>query len=242
MNTSSPTADKQAVEAAAAAAAARIPSPKLQGIWFPRPAKHWSPRYVGNRIKLALWQRKNPDAPWLTAGAVSFLETWLKPGDVVAEFGSGRSTIYFAKKVGTNGRVASVEHHKQWHEEVTRRLAKAGAGNVRYVNPVQEEGAYVAAADAGLGGCAPDFALVDGLYRDACALWALGAVKPGGVIAVDNVHRYLPHQTFAPFAVGAGGKPATVKWEQFWAVAGAWRQLWTSNGIDDTAFFFKPVG
>jgi hypothetical protein len=123
-----------------------------------------------------------------------------------------------------------------------QRLAKAGADNVKYVNPVQEEAAYVAAADSGLGGAAPDMALVDGLYRDACALWALRTVKPGGVIVVDNVQRYLPHQTFAPYAIGAAGTPATPKWEQFWAVAGKWRQLWTSNGIEDTAFFFKPVG
>ncbi len=229
-------------EATAAAAAAKISGPKPGRLWLPRPAAHWTPRYIKNRLKLAMWQRQNPAAPWLTASAVSFLETWIKPGDVIAEFGSGRSTLYFAKKVGAAGRVVSVEHHKQWYDEVTQRLARAGAGNVRFMNPMQEEAAYVVAADAGLAGTAVDMALVDGLYRDACAIWALRVVKPSGVIAVDNVHRYLPHQTRAPFAVGVGGRPVTAKWEEFWAVVGNWRQLWTTNGIDDTAFFFKPSG
>jgi len=242
MTSSSSPVTQNDAEATASAAAAKISGPKSSGFWLPRPAAHWTPRYIKNRLKLAMWQRQNPTAPWLTASAVSFLETWVKPGDVIAEFGSGRSTLYFAKKVGAAGRVASVEHHKQWYEEVTRRLASAGASNVRYINPIQEEAAYVAAADAGLAGTTPDMALVDGLYRDACALWSLRAVKPGGVIAVDNVHRYLPHHTNAPFAIGAEGQPATARWEQFWAVAGNWRQLWTTNGIDDTAFFFKPIG
>ena len=215
--------------------------PAPGGFRIPRPQKHWTPTYVKNRVLLALWERRNPDAPWLTASAISFLETWLKPGDVVAEFGSGRSTVFFAKMVGASGCVASVEHHKEWYNEVTRRLANSGAKQVRYINPVQEEAAYVTAAETGLQGLAPDFALVDGLYRDACAVWALHAVKPGGVVAVDNVQWYLPHKTQAPYSVGAGGKPTTPKWEEFWNIAGKWRKLWTTNGIHDTAFFFKPM-
>ncbi len=221
-------------------AAAKIPSPHRSGLKLPRPRKHWTPRYVVNRVALWWWQKQNPEAPWLTADAVNFLSTWLRPGDTVAEFGSGRSTLFFARQVGPSGFVASAEHHEQWHTEVTGRLKSAGISNTVYALAPKEEAGYIAAASTALAGRRPNLALVDGLHRDACALWAMDAVRPGGIVAIDNVQRYLPHRTFAPYAIGQYGAPASPRWQQFWATASTWRCLWTSNGIEDTVFFFKP--
>jgi hypothetical protein len=41
----------------------------------------------------------HPDVPWLTRQAVEILEDWLKPGYVGLEWGSGRSTLWFARRV-----------------------------------------------------------------------------------------------------------------------------------------------
>jgi hypothetical protein len=64
-----------------------------------RPFAHWTPRYVKNRLALMAYERFNPEQPWLTRNMIEILENWLKPTDVGLEFGSGRSTTWFARRV-----------------------------------------------------------------------------------------------------------------------------------------------
>ena len=59
--------------------------------------------------------------PWLTQGAINFLEVFLEqhPSAKILEFGSGASTIWFAKK---NVRLYSVEHDIEWYEKINNLL------------------------------------------------------------------------------------------------------------------------
>lgn len=88
-----------------------------------RSFRHWTPRYIWNRLALMADERRHPDAPWLTRTMVEILETWLRPGDVGLEFGSGRSTIWFARRVG---HLTSVEHHPGWYAKVKQNLHELG--------------------------------------------------------------------------------------------------------------------
>jgi len=150
--------------------------------------------------------------------------------------------VYFANKVGAGGCIYSIEHHKEWFENVSSQLKSLNflGSRVRYCKVDEEEAAYVAGASSATVGSLADLVLVDGLFRDACVLWAMKHVKPGGVIAIDNVQWYLPHKTYAPHSIPEDGVPATPQWTEFWQVAKGWRKHWTSNGIHDTAFFFVP--
>jgi len=65
-----------------------------------RSFQHWTPRYIWNRLALMAHERQHPDLPWLTRAMIENLDTWLRPDDVGLEFGSGRSTVWFAQKVG----------------------------------------------------------------------------------------------------------------------------------------------
>lgn len=207
----------------------------------PLPRKHWTPRYVVDRIKLALYQRRNPDHPWLTRDMIDFLSGHLSRSHTLVEFGSGRSTIWFAQRVG---HILSIEHHREWHASVTGKLNAAGFKNFTYVHAGDAPETYLAPATESLARLdkdgKADLILVDGIHRDHCALWALDHVRPGGIIMVDNVNWFLPHATKSPSSVGAGGKPHTAMWERFWAVVSRWEMKWTSNGITDTAAFFAP--
>jgi hypothetical protein len=58
-----------------------------------------TPRYVCNRTRQYLYERRHPDAQWLTPAAIGLLGSLLRPTDGGAEFGSGRSTIWFAERV-----------------------------------------------------------------------------------------------------------------------------------------------
>lgn len=88
-----------------------------------RAFRHWTPRYARDRLADMAYQRTHPDAPWLTAHAVSILSTWLKPTDVGFEWGSGRSTVWFAQRVH---RLCSVEHDASWARQVPEMLVAAG--------------------------------------------------------------------------------------------------------------------
>ncbi len=206
-----------------------------------RPFRHWTPRYVVDRLALLTFERQNPDAPWLTRDAVHILDGWLRRDDEGLEWGSGRSTTWFGARVR---RLVSVEHDAAWHRDVRRRLDEKGLTNVDYrlLGTEAVDGqppAYVAIA-ARVEKPSFDFVLVDGVLRDACALAAIDVLKPGGLLILDNANWFLPHDTRSPASLGAHGTP-TPAWAQVARRLGAFRCLWTTNGVTDTALFVKPA-
>lgn len=210
---------------------------------FPRPKKHWTIRYMRARLRQMQWQKAHPLDPWLTRDGVEFFRNWLRAGDIMVEFGSGRSTLWFARAIQPGGHIISVEHHEGWHKDVAQRLRSSGLSNYTYCLAEEKPVPYVAAADAELkkhGGLA-DIILVDGRMRDHCAIWALEHIRPGGMIVVDNVQRYLPHQSNAPTAIAANGQPDGDLWKKFANAVSTWRKHWTSDDVEDTAFFFAPM-
>jgi predicted O-methyltransferase YrrM len=208
-----------------------------------RPRSHQTPRYVENRIREILYRRAHPEDPWLTPAAIQLLTTLLRPADRGAEFGSGRSTIWFAARVAT---LTSVEHDPWWHQTVTAKLKERAFDNVECIlahedQPMERGGdsAYartaLAFADASL-----DFALVDGHYRDYSAKFIMPKIRPGGMLIIDNVNWYLPCPSKAPNSRTAALGPATGVWAEVWLELAEWRTVWTSSGVTDTAIFIKP--
>jgi predicted O-methyltransferase YrrM len=192
-----------------------------------------------------MYERSHPGDPWLTPAAIRLLSTLLRPADRGAEFGSGRSTTWFAARVAA---LTSVEHDPRWHEIVTAALKDRGLGNVEAILATEDqpterggESAYAQVAltfaDASL-----DFALVDGHYRDYSAKFILPKLKPGGMLIIDNVNWYLPCHSKAPNTRTAALGPATSVWAEVWRELTGWRTIWTSSGVWDTAIFIKPAG
>ena len=142
-------------------------------LWSP---SCWCPSYVKNRIETAWFCRRNPDAPWITKDAVKFLSDYLKSSDRVAEFGSGRSTRFFARRCAS---VLSFEHNPEWHQCVETSLAAEGMTNVDYrlrLNASYYED-ITNEPDNSF-----DIALIDGVFRGDCALNALPKLRKGGLI------------------------------------------------------------
>ncbi|HCE42081.1 MAG TPA: hypothetical protein DET40_00855 [Lentisphaeria bacterium] len=199
--------------------------------------KHWNRKYLIDKLKLLWWQRQNPDAPWLTADGIAFLDNWLKKSDVGVEFGSGRSTMWFAARIA---QLTSIEHDPGWHAIVKEKINQLN--NVEYLhvsldNKTNGEPDYPAVlerfADNSL-----DFVLVDGRYRVECAEVALRKIKPGGLLILDNSDLYFYHPTSTPSPLRklSDMEPA---WQVFQASVHSWRRYHTSNGVFDTSFFFK---
>lgn len=209
-----------------------------------RRVSHWTCRYIRDRVAVMLYERAHPEAPWLTANMIGFLDGWLRPTDIGLEFGSGRSTAWFANRVG---RLTSVEHNAEWYENVRAMLGTRGlSGRVDYrlcrdgVRDMADT-SYVAVAEE-FGPNSLDFVLVDGRCRDHCASACMGKLKPGGILIIDNINWYVPRnpKPRAPDSRGFSDGWASADWKAVSGQLESWRLVWTTNGVSDTALWVKP--
>lgn len=208
-----------------------------------RSISHWSPRYIKNRIGLMIYNQTRPDDPWLTQNANEILDSWLQDTDIGVEFGSGRSTRWFAKRMK---HITSVEHHEVWYEKVSKMFKEWNLENIDYrlcpLDVPEEQGsdsAYAKVLDD-FKDNSVDFVLNDGQYRDHVALKAIPKLKSGGVMVIDNVNWYLPSNTHSPASRSMQDGPNGEVWKEVYDTISKWRIIWTSSGVWDTAFFFKP--
>ncbi len=157
------------------------------------------PQYISRCLAHNVLHDKTPlelEIPWFSYAAIDFLENFLEPHMTVCEYGSGGSTVFFARRVKS---VFSIEDNAQWYELVSQRLKQKQIGNVSlklhpfdFKNPVGfENSAYLhAIPDQRF-----DVIVVDGSeewkqVRPVCFEKAEGRVKTGGIIVVDDSWRY----------------------------------------------------
>jgi hypothetical protein len=202
-----------------------------------RSFKHWTPRYLCDRFRVFVYQKTHPDAPWLTKRAIEILSSWLRPSDIGLEWGSGRSTVWFARRVA---RLVSVEDDAGWFKRVTAMLERDGLSRLVDYRLARDDASYIGVASDIRGGV--DFCLVDGVERtrDACALAALPLLRPGGLLILDNSDWFLPNNTKTPHSHYP--RPSSQLWKQFIEAVAGWRSINTTNGVWDTTFWIKPNG
>ena len=205
--------------------------------------RHRTPRYIYARTRQYLYERSHPGEPWLTPEAIRMLGSMLLPSDHGLEFGSGRSTIWFAKRVC---RLTSVEHNTDWHAVLSGRLKEQRLDNVNYIlaPPDQPEelgdnSEYVRSAMA-FAASSLDFVLIDGVYRGHTAKYALSRIKPGGLLIIDNVNWFLPSNSCSPNSRTLALGPEGPVWAEVAGDLASWRCIWTSSSIWDTAIYVKP--
>jgi len=209
-----------------------------------RTGRRWTARYALDRLADRRFRARRPDAPWLTPAAVSFLEDWLRPGDVGIEWGSGRSTRWLGRRVG---RLLSLEHDPDWGARVAawiaaepplaavvdhRVVSKSGGAGSEYCRAAEE------VADGGA-----DFCLVDGKLRAEAGLVAVRKLRPGGLLVFDNADRYVPRArpSRTPGARSESEGWPSPAFEAFGSAVADWRCVWTTNGLFDTAFWIRPA-
>lgn len=132
--------------------------------------------FIENTIEI------NP-LPWLTDQAIDFLEELIKNKShiKILEFGSGGSTLWFAKK---NVGLVSIEHDENWYKKVNEELNKIGL-NVDYrlikknyfevCNEFPDEHF--------------DLVLIDAKDRVDCIKRAMRILKRGAFLMLDNAER-----------------------------------------------------
>jgi predicted O-methyltransferase YrrM len=119
-----------------------------------------------------------PYTPEFLRVAQLAIEGYLANGGDVFEFGSGHSTVWFAQFAN----VVSVEHDKEWYNEVVAALADASLE--AKIHLVKEENIPNVINDYELF----DLVLVDcwDFQRADAAMKAIEHVKPGGWLVMDD--------------------------------------------------------
>lgn len=188
--------------------------------------------------------------PWITFPAIRLLQRTLRPGMRVFEYGSGGSTLCFARRGAT---VISIEHNPEWYGRVVSRLEQEHQHNasVTLVEPVPTTHTsdadpadpevyissapeyhhydfknYVTTIDA-----YPDdhfdLILIDGRARPACIRHARSKVRIGGHVVLDNSD--LPHYSPATLLLDDVYRrmdcPGPIPYLQTFIRTTAWRRL-----------------
>jgi len=119
--------------------------------------------------------------PWVTYSFIDFIKGRLNKQQTVFEFGSGNSTLFYAKYAGV---VVSVEHDKEWYEKISK--TKPENSEMIFCE-LQTDGDY----------CRMplkleekfDIVIVDGRDRVNCCKQSLNALSAKGVIVLDDSER-----------------------------------------------------
>jgi predicted O-methyltransferase YrrM len=194
-----------------------------------------SPRWVANKIALTVYERRHPDHPWITQDAIMLFDALLRPHHRGLEWGSGNGTTWVARRCRS---LTSIEHFKPWYEKVAAQMQAAGVTNVDY--RFVEESAYVDSIDT-FKDESLDFVVVDGLFRGPAFRRSVPKVKQDGFVVFDNANWYLPSDSRTPHSRTHRDGPVDADFAEVARLVGGWKVLWTTNGVNDTAIFIKPV-
>lgn len=133
------------------------------------------PRAFGTGLlRIALGHR--PERPWISYDAQAELARFLSPDSRVIEFGSGMSTIWYARRAGS---IVSIESDRAWFDTIGARLGRLGNVDYRFA---ADRTAYLSAAPDE----AFDLVMIDGGWREDCVDYAIGRLRTGGIIYLDN--------------------------------------------------------
>ena len=131
------------------------------------------------------------ELPWMNYAVIAFLERRLNKTLSVFEYGSGYSTLFYARRVRN---VISVEYDQAWIASIGPRLPPNA--NVLFV-PDDVDGDYCRAIAR--SGDSFDVVVVDGKDRENCVKQSMQALSSRGVIVLDDSQRakYAPAIAYA---------------------------------------------
>lgn len=119
--------------------------------------------------------------PWLTYSFIDFITDRLSEDFNIFEFGSGNSTLFFAKRVK---QVTSVEHDIQWYNKLITKVP--GNSNLILAESDSVEDYTAVLKQSSLKF---DLIIIDGIHRVDCCLCASKYLTENGVIVLDDSER-----------------------------------------------------
>lgn len=125
--------------------------------------------------------RDGEPIPWVTYSFIDFIADRIQKDHAVFEFGSGNSTLYYAKRAL---KVVSVEHDEEWFAKIS----SSKAANSELIFCELEKGGKYSKMPASMD-VKFDIIIVDGRDRVNCCLESLSALSNRGVVVLDDSER-----------------------------------------------------
>ena len=91
---------------------------------------HWTINYALNKLIRLIFDFFHKDYPWITRQSTKFIEENIGVDTVGYEWGSGRSTLWFAKKTKY---LYSIEHDRDWFNQVSQKISEEDIRNVKLI-------------------------------------------------------------------------------------------------------------
>ncbi len=143
-------------------------------------------------------QDENGDAlPWMTYPAIEFLKNNLNKNHEIFEFGCGASTLFFS---GIVKKVVGLETNKIWLGITQKLLAEKSRNNVVITLMIDGLGNENYQNFAKNCGQKFDFIIIDSLKRFECSKNVIDALKPNGILILDDSERKNYKKIFEFFA------------------------------------------
>jgi hypothetical protein len=119
--------------------------------------------------------------PWVTYGFIDFISNRLNTNMNIFEYGSGNSTLWYAKRVNS---VDSIEHDQKWYEKIKHNMPHNV--NINYIELVYggDYSLFSQTMDRKY-----DIVIVDGRDRVNCIKNSIDSIKEDGVIVLDDSER-----------------------------------------------------
>lgn len=135
--------------------------------------------------------------PWVTYSFIDFIKPRLNKTLNIFEYGSGNSTLFYAKNTK---KVVSVEHDQNWYNSIVKQ--KALNAEMIFCN-LDKNGEY--SRKASTIGEKFDIIIVDGRDRVNCCKHGVNALSEQGVLVLDDSERANYHEARS-FLTGLGFK------------------------------------
>jgi hypothetical protein len=124
--------------------------------------------------------------PWVTYSFIDFIRGRINPSHCIFEFGSGNSTLFYARYAG---KVVSVEHDKAWFDKI---YAGKPENSEMVFCELQADGRYCRTPQS-----SPEkfnIIIVDGRDRVNCIKQSLPALAADGILVLDDSERDIYHE------------------------------------------------
>lgn len=119
------------------------------------------------------------EIPWFTYPAFEFIHQFDLSQKTIFEWGSGNSSVYFAKKCK---QIISIEHDEAWFNKQQNKLLPN-----QQLFHLKDNNYYEAIISHNQ---LFDIVIVDGILRDDCLKIAMNKINEGGMLILDNADRH----------------------------------------------------
>lgn len=148
----------------------------------------WLRRIYSGLLYHKVYRKRYPEHPYYVPQVIKILSAALNKQAVVFEWGSGISTIWYAKKVKS---IVAIEHCEQWYRKGNGWIQEQNLSNIdlKYILATNNSFQNYTQAISEYDDKFFDLVAVDGRDRVECIKQAVNKVKIGGYLILDDSHR-----------------------------------------------------